>query len=187
MPGCSSNHVHLLVTPERRDSAALLMKHLGQRYVQYINRTYRRSGTLWEGRFRSCLAQSEDYVLACYRYIELNPVRAGMVGHPRDYRWSSHIANLGEQKEPLLTPHAQYLRLGDSDAARIAAYERLFEAHLDPDTLGKIRNAANGNYALGGVRFQQEIAGMLQRRVTRGRAGRPAKEEKQPDTQQILE
>ena len=88
-----TNHVHLLLTPEREDSAALLMKHLGQRYVQYINRSYRRSGTLWEGRFRSCLTQSEDYVLACYRYIELNPVRAAMVIKPQDYRWSSFHAN----------------------------------------------------------------------------------------------
>jgi len=82
------NHVHLLLTPEKEQSASLFMKHLGQRYVQYINRTYKRSGTLWEGRFRSCLTQSEDYVLACYRYIELNPVRANMVGHPRNYPWS---------------------------------------------------------------------------------------------------
>ena len=87
-----TNHVHLLLTPARDDSAALMMKHLGQRYVQYVNRTYRRSGTLWEGRFRSCLTQSEDYVLACYRYIELNPVRAGMVLKPQDYRWSSYHA-----------------------------------------------------------------------------------------------
>ena len=77
-----TNHVHLLITPDKSDSAALLMKHLGQRYVQYINRAYQRSGTLWEGRFRSCLAQSEDYVLACYRYIELNPVRADIVEDP---------------------------------------------------------------------------------------------------------
>jgi len=81
-----TNHVHLLLTPNRPDGVALLMKHLGQRYVQYINRTYRRSGTLWEGRFRSCLTQREDYVLSCYRYIELNPVRSDMVRHPRDYR-----------------------------------------------------------------------------------------------------
>ena len=85
-----TNHVHLLLTPEKENSAALLMKNLGQRYVQYINRTYRRSGTLWEGRFRSCLTQTEDYVLACYRYIELNPVRANMVNHPRAYPWSSY-------------------------------------------------------------------------------------------------
>src|SRR5258708_29444793 len=85
-----TNHVHLLLTPQQTDGASRLMQRLGQHYVQYVNRTYRRSGTLWEGRFRSCLAQSEDYVLACYSYIELNPVRAGMVRHPVDYRWSSY-------------------------------------------------------------------------------------------------
>ena len=103
-----TNHVHLLLTPEEKDSVALLMKNLGQRYVQYINRTYRRSGTLWEGRFRSCLTQSEEYVLACYRYIELNPVRADMVVHPREYRWSSYCANAEGRKNKLLTPHEQY-------------------------------------------------------------------------------
>ena len=94
-----TNHAHLLLTPQRADSAALLMKSLGQRYVQYINHTYHRSGTLWVGRFRSCLTQTEDYVLACYRYIELNPVRAGMVVRPQDYRWSSYHANaLGSER-----------------------------------------------------------------------------------------
>ena len=88
-----TNHVHLMLTPSQPDSASLLMKHLGQRYVQYINRTYHRSGTLWEGRFRSCLAQDQNYVLICYRYIELNPVRAGMVVDPGDYPWSSYRAN----------------------------------------------------------------------------------------------
>ena len=84
-----TNHVHLLITPSATDSASLLMKHLGQRYVQYVNRVYRRSGTLWEGRFKSSLVQRQSYVLKCQRYIELNPVRAGMVPHPRDYPWSS--------------------------------------------------------------------------------------------------
>src|SRR4051812_23176241 len=87
-----TNHVHLLLTPDEAEGPGLLMKHLGQRYVQHVNRAYGRSGTLWEGRFRSCLTQSEDYLLACQRYIELNPVRAGMVRHPRDYRWSSYHA-----------------------------------------------------------------------------------------------
>lgn len=99
-----TNHVHLLLTPQQEDSAALLMKHLGQRYVQYINRTYRRSGTLWEGRFKSCLAQEERYVLTCYRYIELNPVRANMVARPEDYRWSSYHTNGIGQPDPLITP-----------------------------------------------------------------------------------
>jgi putative transposase len=118
-----TNHVHLLLTPEREDSAALLMKHLGQRYVQYINRTYQRSGTLWEGRFRSCLTQSEGYVLACYRYIELNPVRANMVRHPREYRWSSYRANAEGKLNTFTTPHDLYQRLGRSATGRQEAYD----------------------------------------------------------------
>ena len=110
-----TNHVHLLLTPEKETSAALLMKNLGQRYVQYINRTYRRSGTLWEGRFRSCLTQTEDYVLACYRYIELNPVRANMVNHPREYPWSSYRGNGEGLSSELIIPHDQYLRLDQEE------------------------------------------------------------------------
>lgn len=170
-----TNHVHLLLTPAKAESAALLMKHLGQRYVQYVNRTYRRTGTLWEGRFRSCLTQSEDYVLACYRYIELNPVRAGVVAQPRDYRFSSHHANALGRADSLITPHEQYLRLGRSDADRREAYRGLFRAHLDPELIGQIRSATNGNYALGGPRFQREIEAALGRRAHRGKAGRPAK------------
>jgi putative transposase len=170
-----TNHVHLLLTPKEEDSAALLMKHLGQRYVQFINRSYRRSGTLWEGRFKSCLAQDETYVLTCHRYIELNPVRANMVDHPGDYRWSSYQANGEGRTNPLLTPHPEYLGLGLSDRERQAAYRALFRTHLDPETLENIRNATNGNYVLGSSRFQQEISAMLQRRVTPGRSGRPVK------------
>ena len=168
-----TNHVHLLLTPARADSASLLMKHLGQRYVQYINRQYQRSGTLWEGRFRSCLTQSQDYVLACYRYIELNPERAGMVRHPRDYRWTSYPANAEGKGDRLLTAHAQYLRLGTDAQQRREAYRALFKAHVDEELLSQIRQATNGNYALGDARFQAQIAKALGRRVVRGKAGRP--------------
>jgi putative transposase len=164
-----TNHVHLLLTPAKPESAALLMKHLGQRYVQYVNRSYRRSGTLWEGRFRSCLAQSEDYVLSCYRYIELNPVRAEMVRHPREYPWSSHRANAEGLNDPLITPHEQYRSLGRS------AYRELFSAHLDPQRIDEIRRATNGNYALGNERFAEEIEQVLKRRAVPGRSGRPAR------------
>lgn len=174
-----TNHVHLLLTPEQADSAARLMKHLGQRYVQYVNRTYRRSGTLWEGRFRSCLTQSEDYVLACYRYIELNPVRAGMVRHPRDYRWSSFHVNGDGRRDALIIPHEQYLRLARSEDSRREAYRALFKAHMEPELLSDIRDATNGNTVLGNARFAEEIARMLQRRVTRGKAGRPVKTDRQ--------
>ena len=168
-----TNHVHLLLTPAQSDSAALLMKHLGQRYVQYVNRTYRRSGTLWEGRFRSCLAQSETYVLACYRYIEFNPVRAGMVRHPRDYRWSSHHANANGETDALVDAHEQYLALGRSPGSRQDAYRQLFHTPADAGQVKAIRDATNGNYVLGNRRFKDEIGRMLDRRVTRGKAGRP--------------
>lgn len=169
-----TNHVHLLLTPQSEDSAALLMKHLGQRYVQYVNRTYRRSGTLWEGRFRSCLTQAEDYVLACYRYIELNPVRAQMVQHAREYRWSSYRANAEGRSNSLIQPHDMYKRLGRSADTRREAYRGLFKAHMDDRLLVDIRTATNGNYVLGTTRFQEEIGLMLGRRVTKGKAGRPS-------------
>lgn len=170
-----TNHVHLLLTPHKPHSASLLMKHLGQRYVQYINRTYQRSGTLWEGRFRSCLTQSEDYVLACYRYIELNPVRAGMVIQPKDYRWSSYHTNALGKASNLITPHEEYLRIGHDEEIRREAYRALFKAHIDEEIVGQIRNATNGNYALGSERFQNEIEEALGRRARRGQAGRPGK------------
>ncbi len=169
-----TNHVHLLLTPQHPDSASLLMKHLGQRYVQYINRTYQRSGTLWEGRFRSCLTQTEDYVLACYRYIELNPVRAGMVNQPQDYRWSSYHTNALAKASSLITPHEEYLRIATDEQSRLTAYRALFKSHLDEAIVGQIRNATNGNFALGGERFQREIETTLGRRASRGQAGRPS-------------
>lgn len=178
-----TNHVHLLLTPQHADSASLLMKHLGQCYVQYINRTYRRSGTLWEGRFRSCLTQSEDYVLACYRYIEFNPVRAGMVVRPQDYRWSSYPANALGKANRLITPHAEYLRLGQNAAARTEAYRALFKAHLDEEVVSQIRSATNGNFALGSERFQREVETTLGRRAARGQPGRPGKSLFQNDAQ----
>ena len=169
-----TNHVHLLLTPQRVESASMMMKHLGQRYVQYVNRTYRRSGTLW-GRFRSCLTQTEDYVLACYRYIELNPVRAGMVMNPQDYRWSSYHCNAMGKASRLITPHEEYTRLGTNDATRREAYRELFKAHVEPAVMDEIRSATNGNFALGGERFQKEVEAMLGRRAGRGQAGRPSR------------
>ena len=168
-----TNHVHLLMTPERTDSAALLMKHLGQRYVQYINRRYKRSGTLWEGRFRSCLAQSADYVLACYRYIELNPVRAGMVTHPGYFPWSSYRVNAEGVASDLITAHEEYLALGKDNQSSRLAYRNLFDMHLDADVVSDIRASTNGNFALGNECFKQEVSAMLNRRVTPARAGRP--------------
>lgn len=168
-----TNHVHLLLTPAKPESAGLLMKGLGQRYVQYINRTYRRSGTLWEGRFRSCLMQEDSYVLACYRYIEMNPVRAGMVEHPAEYRWSSYRVNAQAEQSELIKPHALYQALGEAGRARAETYRELFRHQLDPGLVDQIRSATNGNYALGSSRFTAEVERVLGRRVTRGKPGRP--------------
>ena len=178
-----TNHVHLLITPSRENSVGLLMKHLGQRYVQYINRTYQRTGTLWEGRFRSCLTQSEGYLLACYRYIELNPVRAGMVMKPQDYRWSSYHANGLGKANALVTAHEEYGRLGRTEGERREAYRALFRAHVDEALVDEIRGATNGNYALGDAKFQKQIEAALGRRAVRGVSGRPAKERETDDRQ----
>jgi putative transposase len=181
-----TNHVHLLLTPEQADGPALMMKHLGQRYVQYVNRTYRRSGTLWEGRFRSCLTQSEEYVLACHRYIELNPVRAGMVRHPRDYRWTSWHANGDGKADRLITPHSEYLRLDRDDHARRSAYRELFKVHMEPEAVEQIRQATNGNFALGDESFRRQIEAALGRRAERRAPGRKAANPGAPPGQESL-
>ena len=170
-----TNHVHLLLTARESQGPGALMKALGQRYVQYVNRTYQRSGTLWEGRFRSCLAQDEGYLLGCMRYIELNPVRAGMVAHPAEYRWSSYRANAQGEASALLSGHPVYLGLGPDAAQREAAYRELFRYQLDPGLVDSIRRATNGNYALGDARFAEQISKALGRRVVPGQAGRPRK------------
>src|SRR5687768_4096313 len=121
-----TNHVHVLLTPTKAEGPSLLMKHLVQRYVQYVNRVYRRSGTLWEGRFRSSLVQHQGYLLKCQRYIELNPVRAGMVQFPGTYAWSSYRANAELRSSALVTPHEEYLALGETSEERAEVYRRSF-------------------------------------------------------------
>lgn len=182
-----TNHAHLLITAKTAGGAGGLMKALGQRYVQYINRTYQRSGTLWEGRFRSCVAQEEDYVLACYRYIELNPVRAQMVEHPAQYRWSSYRTNAQGEPSELLAPHPLFLALGLADDARHAAYRELFRHELEPGMVDQIRHATNGNFALGDARFGEQIAQALGRRTQAGAAGRPRKVHAKIDNLDLFE
>jgi putative transposase len=168
-----TNHVHLLATGTTADAVGQLMKFLGQRYVQYINRRYGRTGTLWEGRFRSCLVDADTYLLACHRYIEANPVRAGMVRHPADYRWSSYRANAEGQIDPVVTPHPLLLELAPAPADRRRAYRELFDSVLDEESLGRIRKTTNGGFALGGKQFQQHLADKLKKRVVPGKRGRP--------------
>jgi putative transposase len=153
-----TNHVHLLLTPRDTDSCARLMRNLGQQYVQYVNRRYQRSGTLWEGRYRSCLVDSAEYVLACHRYIELNPVRAGMVSSPHSYGWSSHHGNVGAVQNKLLTPHCERLALSESEEKRREAYLHLFHRDDDPAFLKAIRESTNSGVPLLGERLKAQLA-----------------------------
>ena len=172
-----TNHVHLLVSSASSDGVGALMKALGQRYAQYVNRTYGRTGSLWEGRFRSCLTEDEPYLLACQRYIELNPVRASMVQHPGDYRWSSYRSNAQGEANGLVTPHSLYEALGADHTTRQAAYRELFRGELEPGLVDAIRTATNGNFALGNSRFADEVSLALGRRAARGKPGRPRKQD----------
>ncbi len=144
-----SNHVHLLLSPMEAEGPSLLMKSLGQRYVQAFNRRHARTGTLWEGRFRSCVVDSEEYLFRCHQYIEMNPVRAGMVSNPREYLWSSHRANAEGEQSRLVTPHSFYLSLGADADRRSARYRDLFLEELSPEDIGRIREATNRGGTLG--------------------------------------
>jgi putative transposase len=169
-----TNHVHLLLTPPEPDGVSKLMKHLGQRYVQYFNRKHKRTGSLWEGRFRSSLIDSEGYLMRCHRYIEMNPVRAGMVQRPSDYRWSSHGSNAhGAATHVTLIPHALYLALGASEEERREQYRSLFCDALTQEELEEIREAARGGFALGRPAFLASLERVLRRRVSHGVDGRP--------------
>lgn len=165
-----TNHVHLLATAEDEEGLSRLMRYLGSRYVQYVNQVYRRSGTLWEGRYRSSLIDSERHLLTCYRYIELNPVRAGMVASPADYRWSSHAAHALGQADELLRDHPSYRALGEDDATRQAAYRALFRHQVDETDLQAIRASVNGGLAFGSERFKDEVEAMLARSVRAGKS-----------------
>ena len=168
-----TNHVHLLLTPLADQAISRMMQALGRMYVRYFNREYRRSGTLWEGRYKSCLVQSEEYLLHCHRYIELNPVRAAMVSNPGEYHWSSYSSNALGVPSSLLTPHPEYLKLGRYPKQRRERYRALFASALDPDLMEKISTLTDKGLALGNDRFKVEIEAQCQRRVTPGRVGRP--------------
>lgn len=159
-----TNHTHLLATPSEEDSISRLMQFLGRQYVRYFNRRYLRSGTLFEGRFKSCPVQTEGYLLTCLRYIELNPVRAAMVNDPSDYMWSSYHSNgLGKQAK-LWSPHEVYMRLGSNPLARQTRYRQLFEHELIKETISEIRQATQRGLALGSEKFKNEIEDLGKRR-----------------------
>jgi putative transposase len=166
-----TNHVHLLLTPRDPEALARLTRPLGQTYVQYFNRRYSRSGTLWEGRPRTCLVDSARYVLACYRYIELNPLRAGMVGSPAEYRWSSFHGNSGRVENKALTPHPEYLALSSDVSARRRAYLEMLEAGDDAEFLLAVREATNGGLALLSEGSRSKVEAQSGRRLEHGKPG----------------
>jgi putative transposase len=155
-----SNHVHLLLTPADSDAPACLMRALGQRYVRYFNDRYRRTGTLWEGRFRSTIVDTDRYFLACSRYVERNPVRAGIVDDPGAYPWSSYRRNALGENDGIVTPHSLYTSLGGDNDARRAAYRGLFATEAPPVVVAAIRTAVRGRHTLGMTSYHQAVAAM---------------------------
>lgn len=174
-----TNHIHLLATPQFEDSIAKVFQSVGRKYVQYFNHTYKRSGTLWEGRYRATVVDTEQYLLKVMCYIELNPVRANMSAHPADYPWSSYLHN-AEGKSGInddwLVPHDEYLRLGKDAVERLTAYQALFKAALADDDLKQIRESAHKGWALGSQRFIEEIEMLGKRQAVSKGIGRPKKE-----------
>jgi putative transposase len=168
-----TNHVHLLLTPNRPAAVSSTMQDVGRRYVQHVNFRYGRSGTLWEGRFKASLVDTEKYFLACCRYIELNPVRAGMVEAPEDYPWSSYRYYAFGNENERLSEHEEYRALGTTALARQSAYRGLFDNGIDASDLQEIRESVNSGWPLGGQRFKDEIEAALERVARPPRRGRP--------------
>ena len=168
-----TNHVHLLCTPQHDGAVSSMMQSVGRRYVQYFNYQYQRSGTLWEGRYKSCLVQAEKYLLEVYRYIEMNPVRAKMVEDPSEYVWSSYQVNALGKESDLCKPHPEYLRLGSTKSERMDNYRALFAYHVEGDLLDEIRLSLNKGMAIGHDRFKEEIEKLTGRRLKPKKVGRP--------------
>lgn len=171
-----TNHVHLLLTPHTDDGISRLTRVLGSRYAQYINKKYRRTGTLWEGRHKACLIDTHNYLLKCYRYIELNPVAANMVERPDEYRWSSYGVNALGDRSDIVTPHAEFLHLGKARESRCLMYRSLFGTPLNASDRRAIRQATHYCQPLGSVRFRASIEARLGCSLGRMGRGRPRKQ-----------
>lgn len=174
-----TNHVHLLVTPHHEYSITHMMQDLGRKYVRYINYTYKRTGTLWEGRFKSCLVDSDAYLLTCMRYIELNPVRANMVIHPSEYHWSSYAFNAMGKTDKLVKPHSLYIALSQDKEQRLYAYRELFNSHLEKEQIHAVRDALNHQLVLGRDDFKDKIEMMTNRQTRAKPLGRHRVEEEE--------
>ena len=167
------NHFHLLVTPEDEHGLPGMMQTLGRRYVRVYNNLHGRTGTLWEGRYKATIIESERYLIACMAYIELNPVRAGMVSDPADYPWSSYAHQVGIRHDSLVTPHSLYWGLGNTPFSREAAYRGIAEAGLDGEQVNRLTQATLKGWALGGDEFVKDLQERVGRRITPQKAGRP--------------
>jgi putative transposase len=170
-----SNHAHLLLTPDEAGGVSRLMHTFARNYVGSFNGRHGRTGTLWEGRFKSCLVDSERYFLTCSRYIELNPVRAWMVAQPNEYAWSSYRAQAGGDADPLLTPHSTYLALGTDPASRASAYRDLFAEVLPHELVEEIRSHLQQQKVLGTDRFRSWVEARTGQFATVRPIGRPLK------------
>lgn len=170
-----TNHIHFLATPETKTSISNVMKVVGSRYAQYFNKKYHRTGTLWEGRHKSSLVQSECYLLTCMRYIELNPVRGSMVKKPEEYCWSSYGAN-GWGDESWLAPHGDYLRIDRDPEQRCYRYRELFKDRIKQQDLHLIRKAAHYCQPVGDDRFRKSIEKQYEIKLGQMSRGRPVKE-----------
>lgn len=170
-----TNHTHLLVTPGSEKSIPLVMQAMGRTYVQALNKKYNRTGTLWEGRYRASLVQNDGYLLACHKYIELNPVRAGLASAPGGYPYSSYACNARGRTDSLVSFHPIYVSLGRTAEKRRMAYQRLFSSCVTEEMLSIIRDTTNACRVLGDDQFKDQIEAMLGRSVRRGKRGRPAK------------
>lgn len=168
-----SNHFHLLLTPQTSDGMPKMMQAVGRSYVRHFNRSHQRSGTLWEGRYRSTLLQSDRYLLACMAYIDLNPVRAGLVAQAVDYPWSSFAHYAGQRLDKFITPHDLMWELGNTPFAREAAYAELVGAGIKSNQQAALTDSALSGWALGDADFVADLQKRTSRRVARGAAGRP--------------
>ena len=168
-----TNHIHLLATPSDISGVSLFMQYVGRRYVPYINHKYGKSGSIWEGRYKASMVDEEEYFLTVMRYIELNPVRAGMVEVPGHYRWSSFCHNGGTRKISFVRGHPVYMSLGKSDKARYEAYRELFKGYIDPGLIKQIADAWQTGTPLGNQLFLDKIEARLSLKVGQARRGRP--------------
>lgn len=167
------NHFHLLATPQTERGVPQMMQALGRRYVRYFNDTYQRSGTLWEGRYKSTLVQAESYFLVCMVYCDLNPVRAGMVALPQDYPWTSYLHYIGAKQDRLITPHALFWALGNTPFARELAYAEMVRAGVSATQQALVTDATLHGWAIGGNEFLDRLQKMTLRRVLKVHPGRP--------------